>query len=115
MRKNEYTSIEEFKTQYTGDWNPSDNHWLGLDFLFNGIEYRFTTGSMYESGNTILPDGREAIFGLYKKGKTEQSDREYILLEEFSTMEDVLESTCIEGIQFSQVIMDDNTELLGQD
>lgn len=67
MRKNEYTSLDQFTSQYTGEWNPSEGHWLGLDFIWHGNVYRFQTGSMYNSNNTILPDGREAIFGLYKK------------------------------------------------
>ena len=56
MRKNEFTSVEQFKAQYIGIWGPSDNHWLGLDFIYHGIEYRFNTGSMYSSRNTILPE-----------------------------------------------------------
>ena len=99
MKKNEYNSIEEFKSQYTGTWNPSECQWLGLDFSFNGKEYRFNTGSMYEKENTILPDGREAIFGLYIKSPEPINDPEYTLLAEFASMEEVL----------------DSTELLGQD
>ena len=40
---------------------------------------------------------------------------DYTLLEEFASMDDALESTCIEGVKFREVIMDDNTELVGQD
>ena len=88
---------------------------LGLDFIFRGNEYRFNTGSMYEEHNTLLPDGREAIFGLYKKNQRKKDGKDYTLLEEFACMEDVLKSTCIEGIEFSKIIMDDDTELVGQD
>ena len=115
MRINEYNTLEEFTSQYIGEWGPSEGHWLGLDFVFRGNEYRFNTGSMYEENNTILPDGREAIFGLYKKNTNNHSERDYTLLEEFASMDDALKSTCIEGIEFCKVIMDDNTELVGQD
>jgi hypothetical protein len=115
MRKNEYKTLEEFTSQYIGVWGPSDGHWFGLDFSFNGKEYRFNTGSMYESKNTILPNGEEALFGLYKKNNNPKAKKEYILLEEFANMHEALNSTCIDGIPFKQVIMDDNTELLGQD
>jgi|GEM_PF-2847707 hypothetical protein len=67
MRKNEYNSIDEFVSQYTGVWNPSERHWFGLDFSYNGSTYRLNTGSMFNKQNTILPDGREAVFGLYRK------------------------------------------------
>jgi len=112
MRKNEYNTIEEFKSQYTGVWEPSEGHWFGLDFSFNGKEYRLNTGSMFNKQNTILPNGKEAVFGLYQK--TDESGG-YSLLEEFATIDDVLASTCIEGIEFRQIIMADETELLGQD
>lgn len=112
MRKNEYNSLEEFTSQYIGVWGPSDQHWFGLDFFYRGKEYRFHTGSMYNPENTILPDGRTASFGLYLR--IEDTEK-YQLLEEFATMEDVLESTVIGNRPFREVIMDDDTELLGQD
>ena len=115
MRKNEYNSLEEFTSQYVGIWGPSDGHWFGLDFTYKGVEYRFQTCSMYETKNTILPDGREAIFGLYRKNEDDGAEREYTLLGEFATMEEVLDSTCFGGVPFREVIMDDDTELQGQD
>lgn len=115
MRKNEFNSLEEFTSQYTGIWAPSEDHWFGLDFSYNGIEYRFNTGSMYEQQDTILPNGKEALFGLYRKNTNHKSKKEYILLGEFADMDDALNSTCIEGIAFRKIIMDDETELLGQD
>ncbi|MBP3871427.1 MAG: hypothetical protein J6E46_10695 [Faecalicoccus sp.] len=115
MRKNEYKALEEFKSQYIGIWNPSEGHWLGLDFVYKGEEYRFNTGSMYSKSNTILPDGKEAIFGLYRKNRVPKLNQDYELLGEFASMQDALDSPCINGIKFSQIIMDDETELVGQD
>ena len=115
MRKNEYNTLDEFTSQYIGIWGPSDGHWFGLDFSFNGTEYRFNTGSMYEKEDTILPNGRVALFGLYRKDSNPKAKKKYILLEEFADMEEALNSTCIEGIAFKKVIMDDETILLGQD
>lgn len=114
MRKNEYTSIEDFTSRYIGEWAPSEGHWLGLDFMYNGKEYRFHTGSMYETSPSVLPDGREAMFGLYQKSGGNGS-HDYSLLEEFASIDDVLNSTCIEGRPFIEIILDDDTELLGQD
>ena len=51
MRKNEYTSLDQFTSQYTGEWSPSEGHWYGLDFLYKGKEYKFNTGSMFNSEN----------------------------------------------------------------
>ena len=67
---------------------------------------------MYKNENEYLPDGREVLFGLYRKNT---NNNKYTLLEQFATMEDVLKSRCIENTLFKEVIMDDDTELLGQD
>ena len=115
MRKNEFTSVEQFKAQYIGIWGPSDNHWLGLDFIYHGIEYRFNTGSMYSSRNTILPEGKEALFGLYRKETDTNKRGSYILLEEFATIDDALNSCCIEATPSREIIAAEETELVGQD
>ncbi len=112
---NEYKTIDEFISQYTGEWGPSEGHWYGLDFVFNGVKYRFNTGSMYNEEDTILPDGRTAVFGIYQKRSDENNEPEYNLLGEFATIEDALKSTCIEGKPFSSVIMDESTQFVGQD
>ena len=116
MRKNELQSLEELKSQYTGVWGPSDGHWLGLDFSYNGCEYRLHTGRMYDNKEQA---GRSARFGLYRK--TEKTDSNhpdaklYDLLDERESLDELLNSTAIDGIPFSEIIMDDNTVLLGQD
>ena len=115
MRKNEYNSLEEFTSQYVGVWGPSDGHWFGLDFIYNGAEYRFHTWTMYKDEREILPDEREIVFRLYRKNEGDISGKDYTLLGEFATMEEVLDSTCIGGVAFREVIMDDDTELQGQD
>ena len=40
MRKNEYTSLEEFTSQYCGIRHPAEDKWFGLEFSWNGKEYR---------------------------------------------------------------------------
>lgn len=115
MRKNEYESLEQFKSQYVGEWNPSGGHWFGLDFVYRGTEYRFHTGCMYDEPS-LLPDGRDVLFSIYSKKEYPSTDkREYILLGAFANMNDVLASTVIHGRPFKEVIMDDDTEIVGQD
>ena len=115
MRKNEYESLEQFTSQYVGEWNPSGGHWFGLDFVYCGSEYRLHTGCMYnESG--VLSDGKEVLFGLYRKSDFISSDKkEYELLAEFANMDQLLASTVIQGRPFKEIIMDADTELVGQD
>ena len=54
-------------------------------------------------------------YGIYHKNNSAKAVHEYDLLAEYATMKDDLASTCIEGRPFAEVIMDDDTELLGQD
>ena len=116
MRKNEYKSLDEFVSQYVGVWGPSDGHWLGLAFSYHGTEYRLHTWSMYNTEDTVLPDGRVAMFGIYKKIEgSSDAHPDYELLGEYADMPDLLESRVIEGTPFAEVIMDDDTVLLGQD
>ena len=120
MRVNEYNSLEEFTSQYVGEWAPSEGHWYGLDFSYRGNEYRLHTGAMYKSESTILPNGREALFGLYIKApanleSSAAASYVYDLLGEYADMSELLESTVICNTPFREVIMDDSTELLGQD
>ncbi len=119
MRKNELKSLEELKAQYRGVWGPSDGHWLGLDFSYNGHEYRLHTGTMYGDKEKIDEKGTITQFRLYRK--TEEKDPKhpninlYELLDEKDSLEALLDSTAIGDIPFGIVIMDDETELLGQD
>ena len=114
MKKNEYQTLDEFVQQYTGEWAPSEGRWYGLDFSYKGEEYRFHTGSMY--GNSSQKVGNNTLFGIYKKQIiTSKDNREYLLLAEFMSMEEALESKVIDNRPFKEVIMDDETELLGQD
>ena len=115
MRVNEYNTIEEFTKEYIGLWNPSEGHWFGLDFKYNGVVYRLHTGSMYQQTNTILPDGRKALFGIYQLYNSTNTDYNYELLGEYADINDLLSSTVIDNRVFSEVIMDDSTEILGKD
>ena len=115
MRVNEYNTIEEFTKEYTGLWSPSAGHWFGLDFRFNNVVYRLHTGSMYQQTNTVLPDGRKAVFGIYKLCNSTDTGHNYELLGEYADMDNLLSSTVIDDRVFSEVIMDDSTEILGKD
>lgn len=115
MRVNEYNTIEEFTKEYIGLWNPSEGHWFGLDFKYNNVVYRLHTGSMYQQTNTILPDGRKALFGIYQLYNSTNTDYNYELLGEYADINDLLSSTVIDNRVFSEVIMDDSTEILGKD
>jgi hypothetical protein len=118
MRKNEYDNIEQIKSQYIGVWGPSDGHWFGLDFMYNGQEYRIHTGTMYGTEDNVV-NGVVKQFGLYKK--TDEPDEKYptinkyLLMFEYESFDDLLKNAIIDSLPLEIVIMDDETEMLGQD
>jgi len=114
MRVNEYNTLDEFINEYIGIWNPSEDHWYGLDFKYDDKVYRLHTGSMYNATNTTLKDGRTAIFGLYQVADN-SNVKGYVLLGEYADMNDLLESSVIGNRKFKDIIMDDGTEILGKD
>ena len=107
---NVFTNCKQFLSQYTGEWNPSDGHWHGLDFRWNGKVYRFQTDSMFNAENTILPDGRKARFGVYILHNSS-----YKLIGEFATPQEALEKCVIENKLLGDIIVAEETEMLGQD
>ena len=111
MRINEYKSLDEFKSEFTGEWSPSNGHWYSLDFFYNGEEYRLNTGSMYNKTNTVFDDGTVALFSIYHR----KDDNDYILLGEYPDMSSLLEECIIAGKKFKEIIMDDSTKILGKD
>ncbi|MEG0125081.1 MAG: hypothetical protein RSD76_01620 [Clostridia bacterium] len=115
MRINEYSSLEELTSQYVGEWSPSDGHWFGLEFRYHDNEYRLHTWTMHADDPEYLEDGREVMFGLYAIHRKPVGNDEFYRIASFATMEDLLKSTCIGERAFSEVIMDDATEILAQD
>ena len=114
MRINEYTTLEDFTSQYTGVWAPSDGHWFGLDFRYGGDNYRLHTGTMAADDPTHTIDGQEYLFTLYHQ-HTQGCSVTYQRLASFVSMDELLRYTGITDRPFSSVIMDDSTEILGQD
>ena len=115
MRINEYQSLEEFTSQYIGEWSPSDGHWFGLEFRYEAHDYRLHTGIMHESGPERDSEGREILFGLYTMNLRANKDEQFIRLASFASMDKLLCYTGIGIRPFREVIMDDSTQILGQD
>lgn len=116
MRINEYNSLAEFTNEYIGEWSPSDGHWLGLDFAYSGKRYRLHTGAMYNAQCTVLPNGKEALFGVYIFNENRDIKcREYLLIGEYPDMNSLLDNCFIDGKKFREIIMADDTEILGKD
>lgn len=56
------------------------------------------------------------MFGIYRKNVNITGDeKEYELRGEYANIDEVLDSKVIDNRSFREVIMDDDTELVGQD
>ena len=115
MRINEYQSLEEFTSQYTGEWSPSDGHWFGLEFRYEGHDYRLHTGMLHAYDPACDSEGREILFGLYAMNSHTDKSERFLRLESFASMEDLLHFTGIGNRPFREVIMDDSTQIIGKD
>ncbi len=82
---------EQFLSQYTGEWSAIRRAlvWLGFWLARAGIS--FSDGFMYHPANTVLPDGREARFGVYKGSA-------YALIGEYATPQEALAQCRIQGM-----------------
>ena len=123
MRINEYSSLEDFIYEYeSGKSIPSDNldkpKYMGIEFKYSDIYYRMCREPMDENNMVFLDDGRA---GLYDVMIMHCEKTGYPLAESFeligwyADLNDVLENCILQNRKFKDVIMDDMTEILGQD
>jgi hypothetical protein len=125
MRINEYNCLEDFIYEYeSGRSIPSDNlerpKYMGIEFKYNGIYYRMCREPLAsnEEDNIILPNGKIGqydVMVLHCEDTGYPMSESYEVIGWYSDLEDVLNHCIIQGRQFKDVIMDDSTEILGQD
>ncbi|MBQ5769734.1 MAG: hypothetical protein IIW08_01005, partial [Clostridia bacterium] len=60
-------------------------------------------------------EGREILFGLYTMNIHPSEGEQFVRLASFASMDELLCYTGIGSRPFSEVIMDDSTQILGQD
>jgi|GEM_PF-6517632 len=100
-----YKNIDDFKKQYTGQRDPANDKWYGLEFSYLGNYYRFDyidqTINLYAliiAKNSQYPD--------IKKTK---------LLSSFSNIDDALNYCIDDNKKFKDILISQEIELLGQD
>lgn len=123
MRINEYNNLQEFIYEYeSGRSLPSDNidrqKFMGIEFKFNGVYYRMCREPMDESNVVMLPNGKIGQYDvmiLHCENTGYPLSESFELIGWYADLSDVLENCIIQGHKFRDVIMDDNTEILGKD
>ena len=119
MRINEYNCLDDFINEYDGKCEKGDEFHMGLDFRYRGDWYRMCHEPVdkYYVFTTTKPDDSRIIEGwTHRKSDGwffDMPDKYVIGI--YDTMDELLEATCIAGLPFREVIMDDDTEMLGKD
>lgn len=109
-----YTSIEQFKSQFTGVWGPSKDLWTAIDFTYGEKGYRMDTGRIYGTEPEETADGKKALFYTYtKRDKYETIDDDdkhplYIFDSCYATIDDVLKHFEIDGKKLKDIILEDD-------
>ena len=142
MRVNEYNNLEEVDSVkreiidlYEEDFVKIDNTGLagsiydaidrkniqgfcGIEFTYQGVYYRMCREPIAEEKLPTLPNGHKGHYHVvivhWKDGKW-FTDFDYELIGWYETIEDLLKNCHIEGKTFKEVIMADETEIIGKD
>ena len=123
MRVNEYKELKYLIYEYeSGRSIPADNldrqKFMGIEFKYNDVYYRMCREPLDENEKVIFSDGRTGQYDVIllhcEKTGYPQSES-YELIGWYADLDDVLENCMIQGRKFKDVIMDEQTEILGKD
>lgn len=103
MRKNEYKTLDDFYKEYCGKHSDDYETYIGIDFEYKNINYRLC----------LEPIGKYYLYRVKKNTSDEMPDFENIGI--FESLDKALESKIIDSKQFREIIMDDDTIILGKD
>ena len=117
MRKNQYKKLDEFIFEYEDYRDPANGKFMGIEFEYNGKFYRMCREPLdacqkSEDGFLLEYDVMQIVTS---SGNYLDDEMEYLPIGWYRDLNDVLENCLIEGKKFKEVIIDDCTEILGQD
>lgn len=117
MRINQYKNLDEFIFEYNDYRDPSNGKFMGIEFKYNGKYYRMCREPLnscerMEDGTLLEYDVMQIIT---PSGNYLDGNMEYLLIGWYKNLNDVLENCIIDGKKFKDIIMEDYTEILGQD
>ena len=96
-----YESINEFRMEYSSEYNENGENSRGMDFIYKNQEYR-------------LCREYDDVFYLYKRSSTNINDMDVIGV--CNSIEELLKSKYIDNITFETIIMNENdTIIYGKD
>ena len=126
MRINEYSGINQFIYEYENGRYPSDEtharRFMGIEFLHDGIYYRMCREPLPDDddmqtvcGSDDIKPGYYQVYIMHCEKRGYPDADEFETVGVFNDIYDLLDNCIIGGKFFRDVIIDDNTEILGKD
>ena len=117
MRQNEYHRLQEFIEEYDGKEYKAHQSFSGSEFTYHGVYYRMCREPERESLWPNFSDGTKGrsrvVLVHWKDGWF--SDFTYELIGWYRDLDDLLDNCWITGKTFREVIMADETKIIGKD
>lgn len=124
MRINEYNSLDDFIYEYSVgrefSWQNSDHRerFRGIEFKSKGIYYRMCREPYDDKNSPVLSNGKKGIYNVMimhceKTGYPTADCFESIGW--YDSLDSVLETCILNGHKFAEVIMAEDTQILGKD
>lgn len=115
MRINEYADMNQFIYEYDRGRRPSDEtherRFMGIEFLHDGVYYRMCREPLPDD----IKPGYYQVYIMHCEKRGYPGADEFETVGIFNDIYDLLDNCIIGGKFFRDVIMDDNTEILGKD
>lgn len=112
MRINEYKSFNEFYEEYNYDRDVLNGHYIGLEFKYKGKYYRLS----HDFSNTNYDEEyKYYVFEIIQDKNSSYFDGVHKLLGKYHNLDETLDRWIIDGKTFKEIIMLDETEILGKD
>ena len=116
MRINEYESLDKFIYEYDSGRHSSvdatkGRKFMGIEFSYGGVFYRMCR-------EPLENDDANGVYQVYIMHCEKQGypiAERFELIGRYEQFQDLLDYFLIDGVPFKKVIMNDNTEILGQD
>ncbi len=118
MRINEYNNLQEFIEEYDEIDRKNIRGFMGIEFTYHGTYYRMCREPLPEDQLPTLANGHKGHYRIvivhWKDGEW-FSDFDYELIGWYETLDSLLYDCYLDNKAFAEIIMADETEIIGKD
>ena len=115
MKINEYKSLDEFIYEYDSGRRPSTKtqprKFMGIEFLYGGVYYRMCCEPAENEGEPRF----YYVYVMHCESRGYPPADRFEVIGRYEKFQDLLENFLIDGKLFKEVIMDNDTKILGKD